>query len=782
MIPGSPYEVLNGVPFSKFKGFNGSSLYLVNTMEEWKAFYGLLMKKKLVACDTETTGFRYYAGDKIIGMSFGWGLDHFYIPVRHNDSVSCGKQLPQLSMDDIRDDLRIFFSQRDVFTIWSNGKFDRHFYRADGIEITTPFHDTIFLWKFWDEDAPAALKTVASGWTDLMGRKHEGIIGPEANKHEKEIGKWRTEENKARKMAFNKAVIEKTDELRKDMRYQHLNRTQLKKYIKENILNTHQYAKTKKEHINYSFIPIEMMVQYAATDTFLTWTLYEFLMKNLKLSDKLKELYINELQLSLALFDAEEGGVKIDRPYLIELGKKYAKDIQELQKKIIDQLTGKKIAIEQISYVSELDAIVEDNDSRPDDSESGGAAEALAKESGISVELAEVLTKGEDAQLNLNSTQQLAKALIDVFGVPLTEKTEAGNWVLDKPLLEELAPDYPIIDDILKLRKILKLKSTYVDSILEKLVGDDILHCSYNQNVSTGRMSSQDPNLNNIPGKDDAIRKAFINQSDDYYYFLIDYSQVEVRLTAHYSNDPILVNAYRTGEDIHSRTTCQMFGYDYIDLEAGKDDKNHPRHKEYSEMRKVGKVLNFAVIYSVSESGLAQQVPRPAEFKNAPKPVWIARCGKFITEYLDAYLGVRRFMNQYKRVVRKDAQIETHFGRIRHLPHAHATKILKDKSKYWMEARAERQGVNALIQGTAADMFKMAIVRIHKILRGSKSRMVNFVHDEIQLYIHKDDIHLVPKIKAAMEDFQFNVPIVADVSYTKTNWADKKKYIEGNEL
>ena len=161
-------------------------------------------------------------------------------------------------------------------------------------------------------------------------------------------------------------------------------------------------------------------------------------------------------------------------------------------------------------------------------------------------------------------------------------------------------------------------------------------------------------------------------------------------------------------------------------------------------------------------------------FKHLSEDEWVQQCQKFIDQYLAKYTGVKRFVNQGKRLVQKDSQLENYFGRVRHLPNANATKILGDKKLFWMEARAQRQGVNFLIQGTAADLFKIAVVRTDKILRGKKSRIVNLVHDEIQMYIHKSELDLLPHIKHAMEDWHFTVPILADFSEADPSWGKKK--------
>jgi len=289
-------------------------------------------------------------------------------------------------------------------------------------------------------------------------------------------------------------------------------------------------------------------------------------------------------------------------------------------------------------------------------------------------------------------------------------------------------------------------------------------------------MSSSDPNLQNIPRKDDTIRRAFI-VPEDYVLVLADYSQVEVRLTAHFSEDPALLEAYDKGQDIHLKTMCAMFRYDYDYAREvmTTTDKNDPMHKKLSALRSIAKVLNFGVIYGVSPLGLSSQVPRPESMSHYTQSEWIKECESFIDAYLYGYLGVKKMINRYGRQAKRTLEITNSFGRVRHLPWAQARKLAKDYSLGWMESKAERQAVNYAIQGEAADMFKLAVVRTHKVLQGHKSKIVNLVHDEIQMYIHKDEFYLLKDVKRVMEDFSYRVPIIADFEYTTTNWAEKRE-------
>lgn len=713
-------ETINGVDMDTYTGILDTKLHLVDTSLAFDAFFDLLMKQKLVMCDTETSGFRYFKDDHMVGASFGWEKTHFYVPFRHEASLLGGPVLRQLNWDDIKDRIQQFFNQQDVFTVWHNYKFDAHFYRRDGVIIRTPFHDTRILWHLFDESAPGRLKGIASGWVDDMGRKHKGIVHPDAASKEGEIGRWRASEASTRRSALTLLIKEKAEELSSEPMYQGYTKTQLKKHLRLSVYQDHEYADATKDSIHYGLIPIPLMCEYAGLDTFLTGMVYKYCIKNVEWTPKLKKLYINELKLSKALIDIEEAGLVIDAEHLTAAGHRFTAEEEDLTKKILTNLG--------------------------------------------------------DPDLNLGSNQQLAAALIS-HGVRLTKQTSAGRYSVDKGVLEKLSGDYPIVADLLRLRLIKKLRNTYVESILDKLVGNNILHCSFNQNVSTGRMSSSDPNLQNIPGADDTIRAAFIPPDDDHFYVFIDYSQIEVRLTAHLSEDPLLLDAYAKDQDIHTRTMCEVFGEFYNQAEEILGDKDHPRHKELKMLRTITKRINFGIIYGVGAPGLSEQIDKDkAGFTDLSQKDWIAQCQKYIDSYLSKYLGVKRFINKGSREVKKNARVTNSFGRVRHLPHARATKIFRDKQYYWLEGRAERQGVNFLVQGEAADLFKIAVVRVHELLKGKRSKIVNLVHDEIQLYMHKSELHLLHDIKAAMEDFtDYIVPIIADYDWAPTNWAAKQE-------
>jgi DNA polymerase I-like protein with 3'-5' exonuclease and polymerase domains len=287
--------------------------------------------------------------------------------------------------------------------------------------------------------------------------------------------------------------------------------------------------------------------------------------------------------------------------------------------------------------------------------------------------------------------------------------------------------------------------------------------------------NSNKPNIQNIPGRDRTIRRAFVTPSDEYVFVFIDYSQVELRLTAHYSQDPSLIACYPfegDGVDVHTLTTSEVvmdLPYDVvIEMKGDKDG-----HEDANPVcgcnacmvkffRGIAKRVNFGIIYGAGAGAIQRQVTSPE------RPVSLNECKMYIDKYFAKYLNVKRWIAATSKYVKANGQVQNAFGRYRRFPNF-------NKLEYWQQGRCERQAVNFLIQGTAADLFKEAIVRVREILIGKKTKIVNFVHDEMQFYWHKSELGLLKEVKQVMEDFDFDVPIVAEVAYSKTDWASKKE-------
>ncbi len=352
-------------------------------------------------------------------------------------------------------------------------------------------------------------------------------------------------------------------------------------------------------------------------------------------------------------------------------------------------------------------------------------------------------------EFNINSTRQLAHVLFEKLSLPTKGKTaKKTGYATDVRVLQELAGLHPFPQLVLEYRQLSKLKSTYIDAI-PKLINPETgrVHTSFNQTVTaTGRLSSTDPNLQNIPVRTEEgrqIRKAFVPRDDDHVLLVADYSQVELRILAHYSEDPGLIDAFRKGEDIHTRTASEVYGV--------KPDEVIP------EMRRAAKTANFAVIYGVTAYGLSQQ-----------SALNLDEAREFIDTYFERYPAIRTYMDSTMQFARDNGYVTTLFNRRRYIPEI-------NDSNHNVRQFAERTAINTPIQGTAADMIKVAMIRIHEKMAGMRSKMVLQVHDELVFDTHKSELEKVRKIvRVAMEKaVKLKVPVVVDLGVGE-NWLDAK--------
>lgn len=345
--------------------------------------------------------------------------------------------------------------------------------------------------------------------------------------------------------------------------------------------------------------------------------------------------------------------------------------------------------------------------------------------------------------INLASPKQLEAVLFDELKLRSQRKTKTGRST-DADVLEALSEDHPFPGVVLEHRAIAKLKGTYVDA-LPRLVHPVTgrIHTRWSQAVAaTGRLSSQDPNLQNIPIRTELgrmIRRAFVAPPGS-VIVSADYSQIELRVLAHLSKDPVLVDAFRTGQDVHVRTAMEIFGVD----EAGVTD----------EMRRRSKTINFGVIYGMGEAALAKRLD-----------ISRAEAARFIDAYFARYRGVHEFMERTMAEAKRSESVRTLLGRRRLLPDLRSSDRMR-------RAQAERIAQNTPIQGTAADLLKLAMVRIPRpVVPGA--RMVLTVHDELAFEVPVDAVdEAKAKVREAMESvFPLDVPLVVDIGHAPT-WAD----------
>jgi DNA polymerase-1 len=447
-----------------------------------------------------------------------------------------------------------------------------------------------------------------------------------------------------------------------------------------------------KKQLSFAEVDVDKASFYAAEDADYTFRLRGVLAPKID-ELKLNNLYYNvELPLIRVLASMEEAGVRVDSKYLEEMSKEMDIQLQKLTRDIYQEA---------------------------------------------------------GQEFNINSTQQLSKILFGKLNLPTRGKTaKKTNFATDVKVLEELALIHRLPRLILEYRQLMKLKGTYVDAIPE-LINPETgrVHTSFNQTVAaTGRLSSTDPNLQNIPIRTEIgrrIRKAFIPRDDDYLLMSADYSQIELRILAHFSKDKKLIAAFENNEDIHARTAAEVFGADIASVTP--------------EMRRAAKTANFAVIYGVTAYGLSQQTELD-----------VTQSKEFIDAYFSRYPGIKEYMDSAIDFARKNGYVTTLFNRIRYLPEINAKNF---------QARqfAERTAINTPIQGTAADMIKTAMIDIFEKIKNMKSKMILQVHDELVFDAHKteiDDLRVI--VKNGMEKaVKLSVPVVVDIGLGP-NWLETK--------
>ncbi|WP_054259828.1 DNA polymerase I [Propionispora sp. 2/2-37] len=352
-------------------------------------------------------------------------------------------------------------------------------------------------------------------------------------------------------------------------------------------------------------------------------------------------------------------------------------------------------------------------------------------------------------QFNVNSTKQLGVLLFDKFQLPVIKKTKTG-YSTDAEVLEKLSGTHPIIDCLLEYRMLTKLKSTYLDG-LAGLVhsGTKRIHTTFNQTVTaTGRLSSSEPNLQNIPIRTDIgrkIRELFIPGAGFDYIMSADYSQIELRILAHMSQDDGLIDAFKHSQDIHTRTAAEVFGI--------------PMSAVTPEMRSRAKAVNFGIVYGISDYGLSRDIG-----------VTRREAGQYIESYFARYHGVKEFIDAVVQYAHTHGYVTTMFERRRYLPEINS-------SNFNQRSFAERTAMNTPIQGTAADIIKKAMIDVYSELAEKKfrSRILLQVHDELLLEVPAAEVDRVSElVKRSMERaVMLAVPMVADVKIGK-NWASAK--------
>jgi len=463
------------------------------------------------------------------------------------------------------------------------------------------------------------------------------------------------------------------------------------KYLGHRCISYEEVAGKGAKQINFSQVPIAVALPYAAEDAEVTLRLTQHLKD--KLGGCIKRHNDIELPLSRVLADMEWAGAHLDVDKLAELSGRFGKRIGELEKHI-HQAAGETF--------------------------------------------------------NIQSPKQLGTLLFETLAIPGGKKTKSGQWATGQEVLEQLAEDHEVPRLILEVRQLAKLKSTYTDA-LQKLIHPETgrVHTSYNQAVTTtGRLSSSDPNLQNIPIRSEEgreIRKAFTAEAGN-LLIAADYSQIELRLMAHFSGDAVLSDAFAHGEDIHAATAAAVNQVALQDVTR--------------DMRRRAKIINFGILYGMSAFGLSKQLG-----------IERGEAQAFIDAYFAQYPAVHRFMEETLELARTQGYVETLLGHRVQVPEINAKNGLRRQY-------AERTAINAPLQGSAADIIKIAMIHLHARLAKEipEARMILQVHDELVVECPEPRVRDVSgMMRTEMESaVELDVPLIVDIGQGE-NWFNAHK-------
>lgn len=447
---------------------------------------------------------------------------------------------------------------------------------------------------------------------------------------------------------------------------------------------------TGSKQTTLDLVSPEDVAQYASADADHTWQLYQIFSQQMAENTQAHKLFREiELPASVVLASMEEAGIRLDQNLLQQMSGELAQQLQQLESDIY---------------------------------------------------------RNVGHEFNLNSPKQLGDVLFDELKLPSNKKTKTGRST-NESVLQSLKGLHPIIEDLLQYREMYKLKSTYVDA-LPALVSryDNRLHTSYNQAVAaTGRLSSSNPNLQNIPIKTEVgrkIRQAFI-PDEGHKLLSVDYSQIELRLLAHMAQDHGLIEAFKQGQDIHAATAAKVF--------------DCPIDEVSSSQRRAAKTINFGIMYGQSSYGLSQQLGTTRE-----------AAAKFIHDYFQVYASVKQYIDSTIKLAHQHGYVETLYGRRRRVPEL-------SSPNFQLRQAAERMAFNMPIQGTAADIIKIAMINLHRQFaeQSFKSKMLLQVHDELVFTVHpNEEEQVVSLVVNSMQDAaQLSVKLEVEAK-VGVNWGE----------
>ena len=461
-------------------------------------------------------------------------------------------------------------------------------------------------------------------------------------------------------------------------------------YLLNPLKNDYDFMDVLREQLDILIDAKADESQKAFYEAYAAYASYEKLVVKLEEAGMKKLFNEIEMPLVFTLYDMESNGVKIEAEALKIYGEQLGNRIVEIEKQIYEQ-TGESF--------------------------------------------------------NINSPKQLGVILFEKLGLPHGKKTKTG-YSTSADILEKLAPEYPVVSDILEYRQLTKLKSTYADGLANYISEDGRIHGKFNQTVTaTGRISSTEPNLQNIPVRMELgrlIRKVFIPEKD-YVFVDADYSQIELRILAHCSGDEQLINAYKEARDIHRMTASQVF---------------HIPFEEVTDLqRRNAKAVNFGIVYGISSFGLSEDLS-----------ITKKEAAQYIENYFKTYPGIKAFLDNTVEQAKEIGYVTTLFGRRRPVPELAS-------SNFMQRAFGERVAMNSPIQGTAADIMKIAMIGVNRRLKEAnmKSRLVLQVHDELLIEAHQAEVEQVKEILAYEMEHAATLLVPLDVDmHVGESWYEAK--------
>ena len=802
-----------------FKGVAGGVYTLVDTKPLWEDLLHELMIQPSFAGDTETTG-KFWCKHDVVGYSFSWGATNsYYVPIRHETDEK------QLKVRDVHEGLKSVFARKNLKTIWHNAKFDLHFLIKYGMKPKGLVHDTLILYKLLDEISSAALKDLAVHFIDSRANMWEKAIEDFRTKKGREKIPAPTKTNPNKKAMRKKANVHygmvpldiMTPYAASDAHYtwilfkefftQVAEDTDLRQlYIMENqLLWVLLYMEHHGVFIDIDYLKHkgpELAAEIQKQEAFIRKKLQSpdcNIASNPQLIEALTNLGITWNK------KTPKNKPSLDSEVLENLAIKYpiCQNIRDfrlatkLKSTYVDNIQDKISSIDgrlHCSYNQNVSTgrmcIAEGTlilmPCRPKEYPNGTPIEQVKKGQMVysytpngDLVIRKVLWAGSTGNSVVHRLRW-QRTDSDLTGeLLLTARhevmMETGKWKkaqrlkpgdLIRSLYIGESEHFKHLHFKRKPHKVLSIERFEFRNVYDLEIEDTK---SYIANELCVHNSSKEPNLQNIPSRDKTIRRAF-HCPPSFVITPIDLSQIEVRLAAHFSQEPVLMRAYtqKPYRDAHTNTMCEVFGYDYDEAVAILNDDQQPLYEELQILRKIAKQINFLIIYGGGANTLKKNISTPK------KQFTKRQCQTYIDRYFARMRGLKRWINSVKAQVRKQGYLQNYFGRYRRFPELQRLLQNPTLNKYGI-ARIERQATNFIIQSSAADLFKNIMVRVGNYLMGKKSKLVMTIHDEIIIYTHRSELNILSDVVDLMEDWNFSVPIIADVSYSDKSWADKKE-------